>query len=49
MAADSRPVISSVPTRTAASQVCQSFAHWSSDKGRTVRILVRYAIRVALW
>jgi hypothetical protein len=23
-------------------QVCQSFAHWSSDKGRTVRIVVRY-------
>lgn len=23
-------------------QVCQPFAHWSSDKGRTVRILVRY-------
>lgn len=23
-------------------QVCQAFAHWSSDKGRTVRILVRY-------
>ena len=26
-------------------QVCQSFAHWSSDKGRTVRILVRYLLR----
>ncbi len=25
-------------------QVCQSFVYWSSDKGRTVRILVRYAI-----
>ena len=25
-------------------QVCQSFVHWSSDKGRTVRILVRYVI-----
>jgi hypothetical protein len=24
-------------------QVCQSFAHWS-DKGRAVRILVRYII-----
>jgi len=24
-------------------QVCQSFAHWSSDKGRTVRIVVRLA------
>jgi hypothetical protein len=24
-------------------QVCQSFTHWSSDKGRTVRIVVRYA------
>jgi hypothetical protein len=23
-------------------QMCQPFAHWSSDKGRTVRILVRY-------
>lgn len=25
-------------------QVCQSFAHWSSDKGRSVRILVRYIL-----
>lgn len=25
-------------------QVCQPFTHWSSDKGRTVRILVRYII-----
>jgi hypothetical protein len=25
-------------------QVCQPFAHWSSDKARTVRILVRYVI-----
>lgn len=23
-------------------QVCQAFSHWSSDKGRSVRILVRY-------
>jgi hypothetical protein len=22
--------------------VCQNFAHWNSDKGRAVRILVRY-------
>jgi hypothetical protein len=25
-------------------QVCFSFAHWSTDKGRTARILVRYTI-----
>jgi hypothetical protein len=25
-------------------QVCQSFVHWSSDKGRAVRILVRYIV-----
>ena len=25
-------------------QVCQTFVHWDSDKGRAVRILVRYAV-----